>query len=523
MRCPECGAENSSYRNFCYQCAHPLTASGQQVRAGISGANRPAPTAPPLTGSERPLNRPMPVTPPLAPQAPTVGATPVTPPLDSPPMAASTAMPMTPSLDSPQSVPPGPVPVTPPLDAPQAPVVEPMLAASSSAPQPPLETAAVPSYPRSQPGAPRPAAPSTWSSPHTWTVLGLGLLTMLLLVAVAQLGLRAMARPAPDEVGGQAAVRATSPSVAPSTTPASGAAAAPPTQAPAQPTAAPTAAPTQAPPPVAAVAPTSAPLVQAPAPTEAPPPTAVPPTTAPRVQAPLPTVPPPTQAPPPAAVAPPAALKRAGETLTASRVSRAPTVDGALNDWPSDGLPVNYVVYAQGAFGGPDDLQARVWLGWDDQALYVATRVQDDVLSQPSHGSSLYLGDSVEIQLDADLAGDFDSNEFDGDDWHIGLSPGNFADLAPEAYVWTPKAMTGAQAGIRVAARPLSGASGYTLEAAIPWRLLNVKPGDGQSVGFTFSISDDDSPTPVQEAMLSTSASRQWHRPQTFNTLVLER
>ena len=381
--------------------------------------------------------------------------------------------------------------------------------------QPSIEPAALPSYAQPRLDQPQSAAQSVQDRPNTLLVLSLALLTLLLLAAVAQLGLRAMARPAPNDVAGQAGLPATSVAAAPSTTPAE--AVAPPTASPAQPTAA----PTVAPPPVAAVAPTSAPQAQAPAPTEAPPTEAPPTQSPPRAQAPLPTVPPPTQAPPPAAAL--AGLKRSGETLTASRVGRAPTIDGALNDWTGDGLPVADVVYAQGNYGGPDDLQARVWLGWDDQALYVATRVRDDVLSQPSRGSSLYLGDSVEIQLDADLAGDFDSNEFDADDWHIGLSPGNFEDLAPEAYVWTPRAMTGAQAGIRVAARPLNGASGYTLEAAIPWRLLNVKPGDGQALGFTFSVSDNDSPTPAQEAMLSTSATRQWHRPQTFNTLVLQR
>ena len=513
MRCPECGAENSPYRNFCYQCAHPLTKSGQQVRAGIAGTKRPAPAMPPVA--------PRPSAPVIPPPAAAPSA-PVTPSLDAPQASAGPSAPVTPSLDATQPPPTAATPVTPPLDASPSWAAAPASAMQPlDVPQAPLEPVVPPVeqpvYPAPAADRPRPAAPSPWASPRTWTVIGLAVLTLLLLAAVAQLGLRAMARPEPPEVVGQTAARATAPAAAPTATQAQAAAAptsAPPTVTPAQPTAVPTALP-----PVAAVAPTQPPAqptgvppTQAPAPTQRP----VQPTAVPSTQS-----PPPAQAAPPVAVAPPG-LKRQGETLAASYVSRPPTIDGALTDWTGDGLPVNHVVYAQGAYGGPDDLQAQAWLGWDDQALYVATRVRDDVLSQPSRGSSLYLGDSVEIQLDADLAGDFDSNEFDADDWHIGLSPGNFADQAPEAYVWTPRAMTGAAAGIRVAARPLAE-GGYSLEAAIPWRLLGVKPADRQPFGFTFSVSDDDSPTPVQEAMLSTSASRQWHRPQTFNTLVLQR
>ena len=228
----------------------------------------------------------------------------------------------------------------------------------------------------------------------------------------------------------------------------------------------------------------------------------------------------------PRPTASPPARVRAADTLQVPRASRPPTLDGALaGDWAGEGYPVDYVVYGPQNLSGPNDLNGRLWFAWDDQAFYLATLVQDDVFSQPSRGETLYLGDSAEIQWDVDLEGDFDSNEFNADDWHIGLSPGNFRDVPPEAYVWSPRPLTGTAAGIQVAAQRFTtaeGSQGYTLEAAIPWRLVNVVPRGGQAFGFTFSITDDDQPAPAQQSMLSTSPNREWHKPLTFNTLILQ-
>lgn len=226
------------------------------------------------------------------------------------------------------------------------------------------------------------------------------------------------------------------------------------------------------------------------------------------------------------ATATPAPRLRPNDTLLVPRASRRPEIDGRLSgEWAGEGYPVPYVVFGKEKWNGSDDLSARLWFAWDDDNFYVASAVVDDVFSQPSRGEALYQGDSVEIQWDVDLEGDFDVDQFNADDWHIGLSPGNFKDVAPEAYVWTPKAQTGAAAGIRVAAQRVAtgdGRQGYTIEAVIPWRTLGVEPRPNQVTGFTFSVSDNDAPGPAQETLLSTSARREWHRPSTFNNLILQ-
>lgn len=218
--------------------------------------------------------------------------------------------------------------------------------------------------------------------------------------------------------------------------------------------------------------------------------------------------------------------QRPNGSLFVPRATRAPDIDGRLSDeWAGEGYPVAHVVFGKGQWTGPDDLNGRLWFAWDDEDFYLASAVVDDVFSQPSRGDVLYLGDSVEIQWDADLEGDFDTSEFNADDWHIGLSPGDFKGTPPEAYVWTPRPTTGAAAGIRTAAQRVvlsDGRQGYTIEAAIPWRLLGLEPRGSQVTGFTFSISDTDSPAAAQESLVSTSAQREWHRPKTFNNLILQ-
>ena len=223
-------------------------------------------------------------------------------------------------------------------------------------------------------------------------------------------------------------------------------------------------------------------------------------------------------------VAAPAGPVDTGPQLAASRVDRPPTVDGKLGEWQGTSQAVDAVVFGQENMSGVGDLGGRIWLAWDNDALYIAVLVIDDTLSQPSSGRQLYQGDSIEIQWDTNPPGR-NPAAWDPDDWHIGLSPGDFQGRPPESYIWTARESSGADAGMRMAAQPFTNNGkyqGYTIEAAIPWGLVNVQPKAGQTFRLAVSISDDDIPQAVQQSMVSTSPGRQWHRPDTLNTLVLK-
>lgn len=211
-------------------------------------------------------------------------------------------------------------------------------------------------------------------------------------------------------------------------------------------------------------------------------------------------------------------LSRAGAAMwTAGRPPGRVILDGQLDDWVSQSIDVAHVAFGQSYWDGPADLSASAFLAFDAANLYVAVRVTDDFFSQPSLGADLHLGDSVEVQLDTDLAGDFSQGVYSDDDWQIGLSPGDFAGQAAEAFVWRPKASA---TGIRVASRKIE--SGYIVEAAIPWQLLGLDAAQTSRIGIAVNVSDNDYPGPAQVTMVSSVPSRSWDDPRTFGTLVLK-
>lgn len=245
--------------------------------------------------------------------------------------------------------------------------------------------------------------------------------------------------------------------------------------------------------------------------------------------------------------------------IPATRRTQELLLDGRLDEW--QGLPptvVNtkgLVVYGAGAWRGPDDLSVAFWGQWDEEALYVAAEVRDDVVYQERRKGEMWEGDHVELWLDMDLYGDYNEAMNSSDDFQVGLSPGNFQGLPPEAFIWVPSVAPGSERRIVIGAQRT--AHGYTLEARLPAELLlqtmdrrvGVEPiqpamvqqaavnranGLQQTVlkdhrlraGFTLGImvdtSDTDHPNQPQKCLISTSADRTWGDPTTFGILELQ-
>ncbi len=218
---------------------------------------------------------------------------------------------------------------------------------------------------------------------------------------------------------------------------------------------------------------------------------------------------------------------RNGPDYTGLHFDTPPVIDGKLNEWQKDsGIVVNAAINLipglprSNKWGGPGDLSGISYEGWDAQNFYLAVSVTDNVHVQTSTGGDLYKGDHVELWLDTDLAGDFNSTAMDGDDYQIGLSPGDFANIHPEAYIWTNRDPA-LIASIKVAAT--ARGSDYLLEAAIPWTTLNFQPAAGKALGFDIDYSDTDTPgAAVQELMLSSSPHRSYNDPTSWGNLFLK-
>lgn len=197
-----------------------------------------------------------------------------------------------------------------------------------------------------------------------------------------------------------------------------------------------------------------------------------------------------------------------------------PAMDGQLGEWSS--IPgvwkletADSATYNKKAWTSPTDLSAQVWFAWRQENLCVAANISDDKFFQTQRGRGMYLGDHLELNIDVAPDADPTRHTFDEGQFVIALSPGNFqhtgdafADIATEAFVYVPSNTSAA--GIQVAAQRTE--KGYTIEAAIPWKLLGVTDAAlGRRLSIELAVSDCDSPEPSQDKMM-TLLTDSWER-----------
>jgi hypothetical protein len=211
-----------------------------------------------------------------------------------------------------------------------------------------------------------------------------------------------------------------------------------------------------------------------------------------------------------------------GAVMSAIRRDTPPNLDGNQDDWPAE-LPytIDQIVFGAASWVGATDQSGSFNVMWDADNLYLYVVVADDVHAQSDSGQTLYRGDSLELQLDADLAGDFSEASLNGDDYQIGFSPGATREN-PEVYFWNPVGRRGSPTGIDLGTRANGAAGGYIAEIAIPWSLFGVTPAAGSRFGFALNSSDNDSPGATeQQSMLSSVITRRLLDPTTWGTLEL--
>ncbi|NOX61270.1 MAG: hypothetical protein GXP42_04900 [Chloroflexi bacterium] len=197
-------------------------------------------------------------------------------------------------------------------------------------------------------------------------------------------------------------------------------------------------------------------------------------------------------------------------------------VNADLSDW-RDVAPLLVASVQQGADNvtGPEDLAAFIRMAWDDAFLYYVAEVGDDVHVQALRSYQIFNGDSVELWLDTDLAGDFNDVGLNADDYQFGFSAGDFISSPAEAVVWYPRRSPQWNALIQIAAQPVG--QGYIIEAAIPWSLLGLQPVAGMVMGFAVGVNDNDVPaTAAQQTILVSPPTMFWGRPTTFANLRFE-
>lgn len=208
-----------------------------------------------------------------------------------------------------------------------------------------------------------------------------------------------------------------------------------------------------------------------------------------------------------------------GNTLYAIRLTQPLLIDGEISDWNRDDFrgTIDQPVFGPENYTGLADASASWASAWDDQYLYFAFIVRDNVVSQPTGQANMLQGDSIELLLNMDLFGDINTDSLNGDDYQWGFSPGDLPrPPAPHtAYLWYPIERQGPQDQVILSFKLTP--DGYQGEIALPWALLQHSPAEGQAFGFVLSLMDNDTPgQPGLQSIVSSSRQRDLEHPNTW-------
>ena len=215
------------------------------------------------------------------------------------------------------------------------------------------------------------------------------------------------------------------------------------------------------------------------------------------------------------------------------RTAKGLNIDGDLSDWPPEtqyihlGSEEQYIAgYVE--WEGPEDSSARVYTSWDKDWFYLGVEFQDDRLSSPCAGFTVYNNDGIEIYFDTDHEGDRDEARYSDDDHQYGFS---LEQGKAVVYSWSQLGTYSKDSRITlnlnpVPAKTLSGRAfkGAIMEGAIPLKELKIKPRDGLQIGFNLARTDDDDPRTIhpffQEIQFSWARRKNsWQNPQVFGDL----
>ncbi|MBN2641087.1 MAG: hypothetical protein JXR78_05510 [Victivallales bacterium] len=198
--------------------------------------------------------------------------------------------------------------------------------------------------------------------------------------------------------------------------------------------------------------------------------------------------------------APEITLKVAGKTVEkiypsikfASCPYRQPEFNGNLVAWGKpqailksrlDILPPDLNI----GWGGPKDLSAEAWWGWNDNGFCFAARISDDThkIENMLTPDRFWLGDSLQLAFDVKNDASVNAVEFTDDDRELGLST---SDDGGKIFSTFPSAETKT---MRHSFKRIGNSTIY--EVLIPWEMLGVNnPEPGQIIGFNFIANDND-------------------------------
>lgn len=177
------------------------------------------------------------------------------------------------------------------------------------------------------------------------------------------------------------------------------------------------------------------------------------------------------------------------------KTSASLAVDGSFGDW-IDAFPIhlrgperNYTEVYQ-----PDNLDAVVYLKWDDQNLYLAADVTDDIHKAAEPPNGIWKNDSIQVAVDPlnDKGGTYKSDDVD-----FGLALNDFGEQIGFVFVAQPPNETGVitnQIQYKIVRDNERHKTRY--EVQIPGNsivdALQSRLQEGSAIGFNLIVADSD-------------------------------
>lgn len=177
----------------------------------------------------------------------------------------------------------------------------------------------------------------------------------------------------------------------------------------------------------------------------------------------------------------------ASKTRKSVQAGSVPTgsiaIDGGTKGWP--GRPPERISSDRIVIGNDGKgLEAAFKVAWDEQYLYLLVNITDPTpLNNTKHGNELWAGDGVELFIGSEKLNQSGTLLFSD---HQVLLAGRTDVKTDAAHLLNAVK----QPEIKLVNIPSVDGTGYTMEAAIPWSALDVKPVEGTQLIFDLAIDD---------------------------------
>ena len=188
-------------------------------------------------------------------------------------------------------------------------------------------------------------------------------------------------------------------------------------------------------------------------------------------------------------------IRRKISFLAAAKAEAAPVIDGVMEsgEW-EDSMAFNLNTAAQVKvipdWTGVDELSGTGYLKWDNENLYLAVEVKDDVHSQPYTGANIWNGDGIQFCIDPyrEVPGAKGWNE-------IGIALDDNGTVGKYRWSVANGKTAGDFTGMDCSIVRNEEAKTTVYEALIPWKDIlpdGITAGEGFDFGFSLLINEDD-------------------------------